>query len=64
MAGKRILLTLNPKVYKALKQKADKSLMTLQELISDTLRKSILNQKAGKKSKTEDQFLERFSRKR
>ncbi len=64
MAGQRILLTLNPKVYKALKQKADKSLMTLQELISDTLRKSVLSQKAGKKSKTGDQFLEQFSKKR
>lgn len=62
MAGKRILLTLNPKVHEALKQKADKNLMTLQELISDTLRKSILNQKTRKK--TGDQFLEQFSKKR
>ncbi|MBM3199972.1 hypothetical protein FJZ53_03455 [Candidatus Woesearchaeota archaeon] len=61
MAGTRVLLTLNPLVYEALKKKAGEELMTLQELISDTLRKSVLNQKKTKKT---DKFLDQFSRKR
>ncbi len=54
MAGKKILLTLNPEMFEILEQKAKGSFMTMQELITDTLRKDIINgqkRKANKKCK-------------
>jgi subtilisin family serine protease/uncharacterized membrane protein YgcG len=51
MAGKRVLLTLNPHIYEELKQKSKDNLMTLQEYISDILRKDILVSKPKKSSK-------------
>ena len=51
MAGRRVLLTLNPQIYKELKQKSKNNLMTLQEYISDILRKDILASKPRKRSK-------------
>ena len=42
MAGKRVLLTLNPVILDKLRQKAEENLMTVQEYIANTLRKDIL----------------------
>ncbi len=71
MEGKKILLTLNPEMYAFLEEKAKGSLMTMQELITDTLRKVILasqkpikKTKAGRPPKVDEPFLEYFSRKR
>ena len=66
MKGKKILLTLHPAVYESLKEKADKNLMTVQEVIYDLLRKNVLASKPTKKKKGKPQasFIERFSRKR
>ena len=71
MVGKKILLTLNPEMYAYLEQKAKASLMTMHELITDTLRKVILasqqpagKSKAGRPKKVDEPFLEYFSRKR
>jgi len=71
MEGKKILLTLNPELYALLEQKAKSSFMTMQELITDALRKSILasqqplkKSKAGRPMKIDDPYLEYFSRKR
>lgn len=70
MAGKKILLTLNPEMYAVLEEKAKSNLMTMQELITDTLRKAILSSqqptkkgKAGRPPKVDEPFLEYFSRK-
>lgn len=62
MTGQRILLTLNSEMHKALKKKAEENLMTVQELITDTLRKDILSTKKGKKQK--GQFIDYFSKRR
>ncbi len=62
MPGERVLLTINTVMYKALKKKAEDNLMTIQELIADTLRKSILASGKSKKQKT--QFIDYFSRRR
>ena len=71
MAGKKILLTLNPEMYDYLEQKSKGSFMTMQELITDTLRKVIVASqqpvkkgKAGRPPKVDEPFLEYFSRKR
>ena len=71
MAGKKVLLTLNPEMYAVLEEKAKASLMTIQELITDTLRRSILSAaqpvkkgKAGRPPKVEEPFIEYFSRKK
>jgi len=71
MAGKKILLTLNPEMYDYLEQKAKGSFMTMQELITDTLRKVIVasqqpasKSKAGRPPKVDEPFLEYFSRKK
>ena len=71
MAGKKVLLTLNPEMYGVLEQKAKDSLMTMQEFITDALRRSILasqqpvkKSKAGRPPKVDEPFLEYFSRKR
>ncbi len=71
MEGKKILLTLNPEMYSVLEEKAKSNLMTMQELITDTLRKAILlsqqpvkKGKAGRPPKVDEPFLEYFSRKR
>ena len=42
MAGKRVLLTLNPKLHDELQKIADSSYMSLQELIADVLRKQVM----------------------
>lgn len=62
MTGTRILLTLNPEMYEALKKQAEENLMTVQELIADILRKNILTNKKGKKQK--GQFIDYFSKRR
>ena len=71
MAGKKVLLTLNTEMYAVLEEKAKANLMTMQELITDTLRKSILlsqqpvkKSKAGRPPKVDEPFLDYFSRKR
>ena len=69
MEGKKILLTLNPEMYSVLEEKAKANLMTMQELITDALRRSILasqqpakKSRAGRPPKTDEPFLEYFSR--
>jgi len=70
MAGKRVLLTLNKKVHEFLKKKAEDNYMSIQELISGVLRKSVLASqprkrgKVGRPPKIDDKFLEYFSRKK
>ena len=71
MEGKKILLTLNPEMYSVLEEKAKVSMMTIQELITDTLRKVILTSqqpvkkgKAGRPPKVDEPFLEYFLRKK
>ena len=41
MAGKRVLLTLHPKLHEKLKNKAERNIMSMQELITDILRESV-----------------------
>ncbi len=59
MQGKRLLLTLSPKIYELLSQKAEASYMSVQEFINDMIRKSLLVQlqpakgKAGRPKKVE-----------
>ena len=71
MAGKKILLTLNPEMYAYLEEKAKSSMMTMQELITYTLRKVIFasqqpagKSKAGRPKKVDEPFLEYLSRKK
>jgi hypothetical protein len=45
MAGKRVLLTLNVRIYNSLKKEAEKNLMSIQELINDVLRQKVLKKK-------------------
>ena len=47
--GKHVLLTLNPDLHAALQKRAKANMMNTQELITDTLRKSIIpSPQAGK----------------
>ncbi|MEK6984615.1 MAG: hypothetical protein AABX33_08630 [Nanoarchaeota archaeon] len=71
MAGKKVLLTLNPEMYAELEETAKSNYMTIQELITNTLRKCLLyaaesqkKSKAGRPPKVDEPFLEYFSRKR
>ena len=70
MESKKILLTLNPEMYSALEGHAKANLMTMQELITNTLRKCVLHAaeakkgKAGRPPKVDEPFLEYFSRKK
>jgi hypothetical protein len=68
MAGKRVLLTIDPRMHEILDKKAQENWMTLQELINDILRKSILDSQPRKgktgKSPNREPFLDSFSRKR
>ena len=64
-------MTLNPEMYSVLETKAKVSMMTMQELITDTLRKVILASsqpvtkgKTGRPPKVDEPFLEYFSRKK
>ena len=52
MAGKRVLLTLNIKLYDELQRRADSSYMSIQELIADILRKDVLTKSNQKKKKS------------
>ena len=66
MAGKRILLTLNDEIHKELKKKAENNMMTVQELITNILRKSVLLSRprkkgAGRPQKIREPFLDYFS---
>ena len=69
MAGKKVLLTLNPDMYSELEGHAKANFMTMQELITNTLRKCVLyaaeakKGKAGRPPKVDEPFLEYFSRK-
>jgi len=55
MKGKRLLLTISPKIYELLDKKAEANYMSVQEFINETLRKSLLAQlhpsKAGRPKK-------------
>ena len=70
MAGKRVLLTLEPKIYGFLSKEAEDNLMSVQELISDLLRKHILaalphrKSKAGRPPKLDEPLIAAFARKR
>ena len=70
MAGKKVLLTLNPEMYAELEGYAKANFMTMQELITNTLRKCVLyaaeakKSKAGRLLKVDEPFLEYFSRKK
>ncbi len=71
MSGKRILLTLNAEMHAALEEKAKCSMMTMQEFITDTLRRLVLaaqkpakKSRAGRPMKVDEPFLEYFSRKK
>ena len=70
MAGKKVLLTLNPEMYSELEGHAKANFMTMQELITNTLRKCVLyvaeakKGKSGRPSKVDEPFLEYFSRKK
>ena len=65
MEGKKVLLTLNPEMYAELEGHAKANFMTMQELITNTLRKCVLyaaesskKGKAGKPPKIFAIFLE------
>lgn len=70
MEGKKVLLTLNPEMYTELEGHAKANFMTMQELITNTLRKCLLyaesakKGKAGRPPKVDEPFLEYFSRKK
>ena len=70
MASKKVLLTLNPEMYSELEGHAKANFMTIQELITNTLRKCVLyaaeakKSKAGRPPKVDEPFLEYFSRKK
>ncbi|MBS3103296.1 hypothetical protein J4458_07675 [Candidatus Woesearchaeota archaeon] len=71
MEGKKVLLTLNPEMYAELEGHAKANFMTMQELITNTLRKCVLyaaesqkKSKAGRPPKVDEPFLEYFSRKK
>jgi hypothetical protein len=70
MAGKKLLLTLNPEIYAELEGYAKANYMTMQELITSTLRKCILyaveakKGRPGRPPKVDEPFLEYFSRKK
>ncbi|MBW2982237.1 S8 family serine peptidase [Candidatus Woesearchaeota archaeon] len=51
MAGKRVLLTLNSQMHEELKKKSKNNLMTIQEYITNIVRKDILSPKSKKKTK-------------
>ncbi|MCK4588955.1 MAG: hypothetical protein KAT77_00805 [Nanoarchaeota archaeon] len=48
MIGKRLLLTLNPRIHKELERIAGNNLMTVQQYISEILRKKVLELKNKK----------------
>ena len=70
MVGKKVLLTLNPEMYSELEEHAKANFMTMQELITNTLRKCVLyaaevkKSKAGRPPKVDEPFLEYLSRKK
>ncbi|HLD97725.1 MAG TPA: CopG family transcriptional regulator [Candidatus Nanoarchaeia archaeon] len=61
----KVTIYLDSSVLKVLEKRADKSLMTLSEMIEDILRRSAINSKKIKKSeeKLDDMFISLFSRK-
>jgi len=61
--GKTILLTVPDDIYSALKKRAKAQMTTVQEVIRETLVRSVLAQKK-KGGESEEQFLKYFSRKR
>ena len=62
MASKHIFLSINPSLYAALEKKAKANMMSVNELITDTMRRSVLAQKSGKSPKSGDPIMDYFSR--
>lgn len=59
-----ITFSIDSKVKSALERRAKKELLTLEELIIDILRRSVLSYKGGETAdKVDDKFLTFFSRK-
>ena len=64
---KEVTIFLNAQAYNFLKNRAQKNFITVQELISEILRRSILSSRKNKPSfsgKSDDKFIEYFSRRR
>lgn len=69
MKNKKILLTLNPKLYELLRNEADKRMQSVQEFTYETLRNRILTNpakksRAGRPKKADDPLIEAFTRAR
>ena len=64
MAKKALTILLDTGIYSSLEKRAKKNLLSLRELISDILRRSVLS--SGKRKnympKSKDKFIEYFSR--
>jgi len=71
MNNKKILLSMDPRLYEIIKKTADDNYMTAQELMRDILRKSVLSSKSkskkgvkrGRPPKVDEPFIEYFSKK-
>ena len=63
MTAKRVIVSFHPDFYRILHEKAQKEYMNVQDLILDTMRKSILKQKKPgrppKAKKTMEDYLTR-----
>ena len=65
MSKSSITLDIDSEVRKVLERRADKEMMTLRELISDILRRSVLSSKLKvSEKKTKDVFIDIFSKSR
>ena len=67
--NKKVTLTLNPKLHALLAQKANEKLMSVQEYIYDALRNKLFTPPlkktgAGRPRKSDDPYLDYFSRNR
>ncbi len=69
MESKKVILALNPELYKIVKSRAEKEYMNVQQYIYDLLRKNVLvspakKSNAGRPKKSGDLYTDMFTRSR
>lgn len=64
MKKRSVSILIDSEVFLALEKRAERELMSIRELITDILRRSVLSSKRRSygETKTEDKFIEYFSR--
>ena len=64
MKKRSVSILIDSEIFSALEKRAKRELMSIRELISDILRRSVISSKkgGGREIKAEDKFIEYFSR--